>query len=342
MHRPIAFAATALVTGALLTSPSSASAVGETCQGKPATIVGTGPGVVGTPGDDVIVSGSSTGVIADAGNDLICVSGPNFVQILAGSGDDVVDASGTTATNPETETLTDLGTGRDRFLGSPFLDTVYSDGTDDHVSTGLGRDHVWITITAMPTGVLGSYDGGGGSRGGDLFRLYSEAFDVEVGLDASLNVDGVRAASVTGFRRAEVAAPSVVLRGNAVKNLLTAHGCDIRINGLGGKDVLDTALNFAQPVFPCDRTDRTIRLSGGNGNDRLFGGPGNVILSGGRGSDQLTGDEGGDALVGGPGNDSMLGGDGPDVLLGGPGRDVTDGQDGRDKCVGEVERRCER
>ena len=172
--------------------------------------------------------------------------------------------------------------------------------------------------------------------------VQSADLDLEVALDGSIVVDGVRAATVRGFRHAQIAAPSVVLRGNATKNALSAHGCDIRISGSGGKDTLDTAINFEQPVFPCDRADRSIRLSGGNGNDRLFGGPGELILSGGRGNDQLFGDEGDDALVGGPGNDRLRGSDGNDVLLGGPGRDVTDGQDGRDKCVAEVERHCER
>ena len=136
LHRSIAFTVTALVAGALLVPPpASATAAGETCQGRPATIVGTGPDVVGTPGDDVIVSGTSMFVDAGAGNDLICLTGPNYVHTDAGPGDDVVDASVTTAVNPETSTSTDLGTGRDRFLGSPINDGVFSDGVDDEVPT---------------------------------------------------------------------------------------------------------------------------------------------------------------------------------------------------------------
>jgi len=150
LHRSFAFTVIALVTGALLVPPpASAAAAGETCQGQPATIVGTGPDVSGTPGDDVIVSGTSIVVNAGAGNDLVCISGPTFVRTDAGPGDDVVDASVTTAVHPQTETLTDLGTGHDRFLGSPFLDTVWSNGVDDEVSTGLGRDRLWITITGL-------------------------------------------------------------------------------------------------------------------------------------------------------------------------------------------------
>ena len=125
-HRSISFAVTALITGALLTSaPSTASAGGETCQGLPATIVGTGPSVVGTPGDDVIVAGTAAAVSAGDGNDTICVSSPNVVRVDAGLGDD----------------------------------TIASDGAGHEVVTGLGRDEVIINITSMPTGPLGSYEG---------------------------------------------------------------------------------------------------------------------------------------------------------------------------------------
>lgn len=308
LHRLTALTVTTLVTGAMLTVSPSASAVGETCQSLPATIVGTGQDIVGTPGNDVIVSGTSTNVSAGDGDDVICITSPDAVRVDAGLGDD----------------------------------TILSNGTSHEVVTGVGRDEVIIDVTSMPTGALGSYEGEDGLRRADLLVVQSAELDLEVALDGSVLIDGERAATVTGFRHAQVAAPSVVLRGSAIKNALSAHGCVIRISGLGGKDTLDTALNFEEPAFACDRADRSVRLSGGNGNDELFGGPGEVILSGGRGNDQLFGDDGGDALVGGGGNDRLFGGDGNDVLVGGPGRDVVDGEGGRDRCDAEVERRCER
>lgn len=350
-HRSLSLTATVLLAGALVAAPSTATAAGETCQGRPATIVGTGPAVVGTTGDDVIVSGPSMVVNADAGNDLICLTSAAFVRTDAGPGDDVVDASVTTAVNPETETLTELGTGRDRFLGSPFIDAVSSDGTDDEVSTGLGHDRLWITITGMSTGVLGSYDGGGAPEGGDVLTLASAAFDVEVGLDASIVVDGAQAATLTGFRHAVVAAPHVVLRGNASRNALSASGCEIQIDGKGGKDEISAADVSLEPEFPCARDDRTVKLAGGSGKDDLYSGPGDVWMSGGAGNDGLFGDTGDDRLSGGAGNDRLFGDTGDDRLVGGAGRDRIDGQDGRDRadgsagrdnCTAEVERRCER
>lgn len=56
---------TVLLLGtALLTPAGMASAVGETCRGEAATIVGTGPTINGTDGRDVIVTGPSWTVLA--------------------------------------------------------------------------------------------------------------------------------------------------------------------------------------------------------------------------------------------------------------------------------------
>ena len=92
LRRSTALVVTALVTGALSAPSSAASATAQTCQGRPATIVGTGPAIQGTPGDDVIVTGTSQVTYALAGNDLVCVS-PTALRVYAGDGDDVVDAS---------------------------------------------------------------------------------------------------------------------------------------------------------------------------------------------------------------------------------------------------------
>jgi hypothetical protein len=67
---------------------------GETCQGQAATLVGSTDvtTLVGTDGDDVIVTNGSWVIYADDGNDRVCVTGrPGRVH--AGVGDDVVDAT---------------------------------------------------------------------------------------------------------------------------------------------------------------------------------------------------------------------------------------------------------
>ena len=67
---------------------------GEMCQGQAATLVGS-PDVmtlVGTDGDDVIVTNGSWVIYADDGNDRVCVTG-NTGLVYAGFGDDVVDTT---------------------------------------------------------------------------------------------------------------------------------------------------------------------------------------------------------------------------------------------------------
>ena len=83
-----------------------ATAAGETCQGVPATIVGTPGGqVLGTPGDDVIVTNGARRVDGEAGDDLICTTGTNaprrlLVSFTGGTGTNVIAVSYTHLTLP--------------------------------------------------------------------------------------------------------------------------------------------------------------------------------------------------------------------------------------------------
>ncbi len=137
----------ALVTSVLV-APAGAPAmagVAATCQGEPATVVGTPvmPELNGTDGDDVIVTGGAFSVHARAGDDLVCVTDGTFV-LDAGAGDDDVHSGvgdgGTFSV--------DLGAGRDRFAGSAAADLVEDDvrtGTRDQrdvIRTGAGDDVV--------------------------------------------------------------------------------------------------------------------------------------------------------------------------------------------------------
>ena len=77
-------------------APAPAALAGEppTCNGKAATIVG-GPGdyVIGTDGDDVIVSTDASHVVAGDGDDTVCVLGSELsLQVSVDVGDDYVDA----------------------------------------------------------------------------------------------------------------------------------------------------------------------------------------------------------------------------------------------------------
>ena len=66
--------ASSLVVG-MVALPAAAVAE-EVCHGRPATLVGSPDAtLVGTDGDDVIVTKGSRVILADDGNDLVCVTG---------------------------------------------------------------------------------------------------------------------------------------------------------------------------------------------------------------------------------------------------------------------------
>ena len=328
------------MTGALLSAPSSAaSATAQTCQGRPATIVGTGPDIQGTPGDDVIVTGTSQVTYALAGNDLVCVS-PTALRVYAGDGDDVVDAS-----EAGTQMSAYLGAGLDRYLGGPGengpvsaalnQNVVYADGTDDTVTDA---DWAILTVTAPVTGTPGTYTGGG-------IAVWSADQDVEIDLETNMvTVGGVHAVNLSGIVDAGAVAPRAVLRGNAEDNYLFGAGCDVLFVGKGGNDTLRASYNedspYAQIKSECEGMKATMR--GGSGDDNIQGWQGRNRLVGNAGNDELQGRARSDVLLGGSGRDDLRGGEGSDVLRGGGGRDTADGQSGRDRCDAERERRCER
>jgi Ca2+-binding RTX toxin-like protein len=345
LHHSAAVAATALIVGALLT-PAPATAVGEMCQGREATIVGVGPDIRGTAGDDVIVTGASKITYAEAGNDLVCVtpSATEGTYVDAGAGDDVVDA--TAATTPVSARLR---AGLDRYIGGSLYGEVRASGADDQV---LGARWVTLEIGGPVTGPTGTYSG-------SSIHVWSASQDVEVQLDQRVVVGGVHAADITGFTGASVHAPRVVLVGDAKDNSLSVRGCDTRVEGADGNDYIGAHAyrDDGQPKFDCPETARLSggpgddhlrgsdgrdRLTGGAGNDALEGRPDADVLLGGKGKDLLKGGGDRDVLRGNGGNDVLIGNPGADTLLGNGGRDRADGHHGRDTCVAERERRCER
>ena len=226
---------TALALGAALLAPTgSATAVGETCRGEAATIVGTERVLQGTDGRDVIVTGASQSVSAGAGDDVICVTvsmtGGNLLEVDAGPGDDVVDSTGMAANYYLDATL---GDGADTFVGGPQSETVIAgptgdpflsapgeserdvidtgDGGDsvtsggpgipnpDEVRTGGGDDYV---VWAGVMGAGGVLDAGDGN---DLLlpRASGTTFDIDLAA-RTLGRDGVPEAVFTSFERLSV------------------------------------------------------------------------------------------------------------------------------------------
>ncbi|WP_224275902.1 hypothetical protein [Nocardioides lacusdianchii] len=141
--RPLPLMAAGLLAATLLTSPT-AYAAAETCQGQPATIVGTflQQDLTGTEGPDVVVTNGATVVKTLGGDDLVCVTdepGRRLgVRVDTGPGDDVVDGTFTLA---DIEAV--LGSGSDTYSGSPARDQVVTgdgsvDNEQDIVSSGVG------------------------------------------------------------------------------------------------------------------------------------------------------------------------------------------------------------
>lgn len=200
--------AAAVLGLALLAPTTGATAAGETCRGEAATLVGTGPSLTGTEGRDVIVTGPATRIDALGGDDLVCVTGrtngSDFIDVDAGTGDDLVD---TTAVLPGHYVTTILGAGADTFVGGRADDTAYAgeqartddggyagaeDTEKDTIDTGDADDAVFSGSPGAPTGDVISL-----GPGADYLYIGS-AVTSEGVLDGGAGQDGLRVAGVPG------------------------------------------------------------------------------------------------------------------------------------------------
>lgn len=137
----------ALAPALVAAVPGSARAATPTCQGLPATIVGHGQSsMVGTPGDDVVVTRGVQIVGTGGGDDTVCVTAlgdRRTTQLSTGRGDDrVVNTAGR-------EVQVDLGLGSDSYVGGAGRDDVTTGDDEqgslderDTVRTGAGADTV--------------------------------------------------------------------------------------------------------------------------------------------------------------------------------------------------------
>jgi hypothetical protein len=104
----------------------------QTCDGKPATIVGSGD-IIGTPGRDVIVGSNDDDFInGKGGRDIICGrKGDDTIEgrgrrdrIFGGSGDDIILG----------------GPGPDDLFGYAGNDFIDGNGSNDFINGGTGTD----------------------------------------------------------------------------------------------------------------------------------------------------------------------------------------------------------
>ncbi|GIM66234.1 hypothetical protein Pve01_87520 [Planomonospora venezuelensis] len=141
--------AAGVLAATLLTSPT-AYAAAVTCQGQPATIVGTPSqyDLIGTEGPDVVVTNGAYGIRTLGGDDLVCVTDvtrPGVVQLSVGAGNDVVDAS---ASGSSIDAV--LGSGSDHYTASAGRDFVEL-GSSDAQRLDLDADTVVATTGGNPS-----------------------------------------------------------------------------------------------------------------------------------------------------------------------------------------------
>lgn len=365
--------AAAMLGAALLAPATSTAAVADTCQGRPATIVGQAARTIaGTEGPDVVVTNGATEVRALGGDDLVCVTGKRLVSVTidAGTGNDVVDAR--QSPHP---VFGDLGAGADTFLGGPHDDRVelaYPDagGGIDTVEGGAGHDQVQLQTgagAAVIDNAVGSFTSAGttlarwsgvedfwvftppaprdltfvGSSGSD--RLLHDSWEpsvVDVDLGGGDDVFETRTPPLDGSRLAGGDGTDLVAIASAGSPIALdlKHGqLDVRLPA--PYSVVAEGFEDAEVFAP------EVLLAGTRGDNRLGVTACTGVVTGRSGDDVLVRQYDGTfetdldcreslILEGDPGNDRFVGSGGDDTILGGPGRDVVNGRGGDDLVRG--------
>ncbi len=316
---------------------------------------------------------SSIHVDGLGGNDQISLTGNldflNLLEVYGGDGNDSINASGLTGTQPllafgdaGVDTITggkgfdnlNGGLGIDMINGGPGNDTINGDGDNDSLVGGDGSD----TISG----------GSGNDRiiGGELIASLddplsdasADTLNGDAGDDLIIGDDGSFLPLIV---RLNIGGADTIRGGLNNDSIFGGAGSD-NIHGQGGNDTIaagrgnDTIIGGALLVFGQSLADGDDFINGEEGddsiygdnlspflspivsllggNDRLIGGDGNDTLVGQFGNDQMDGNDGNDVMHGGAGNDVINGNDGNDSLVGGDGSDTISGGDGNDKLIG--------
>jgi Ca2+-binding RTX toxin-like protein len=296
MRSRVILVCSALVASLLVGPP--ALAVGETCDGRPATKVGTpGPDVLtGTDGDDVIVGLDGDDIIHGLlGNDTLC--GDAGSDLLIGKD------------------------GNDRLFGGVDGaapgggDMIWPGSGDDYVDAGLDPA---TTQGGVPLDTV-SYV--------DLPLLAGAGVRVDLtpvaGLGFAAKPTGTDRIVVTGYL-AVVGTPAAdVLIGSPYLDVLVGRGGADAIDGSAGHDSLYAGVS----------ADSSVVLPTGDGADLVDGGPGNDYIEASVSGGTTTGGRGDDTIYlwdasapinvsGGDGRDSIRATGVDDVDIdAGPGRD---------------------
>ncbi len=203
--------------GAVSLAATSAGAAGETCNGLPATIVGTAAGetLTGTPGNDVIVAlGGNDTISGLAGHDTVC-AGEGNDYVNGGVGNDAIFGEG----------------GNDRLEGGKGLDTIDGGAGDDIVkgqqdndTLGGGSGHDTLA------GGIGDDSLGGG----DGFDVCDPANDPD-----SAGVNTYMSCEVVQFSETTLVANPPILVAP-----LTVYGFSAQLTTAGGVPIPGRTVTF--------------------------------------------------------------------------------------------------
>jgi Ca2+-binding RTX toxin-like protein len=291
--RPV-LACGSLVVATLVGSSSAARAAGETCHGRPATIVVTSSTPVeGTDGNDVIVvtTRKPTTIDAMGGDDFIC-GGPGADDISGGTGNDFINGGDGN----------DVLAGESTFQTSP---TAPADDNDD-VRGGHGNDEI-VDDWGDDLLVAG--------RGHDTLRLGVETDDpVDAGctpVEASARLS-VGSSTVTGFGVDVFHDFETYVGGVASSTIFGTHGADVIRSGQCGKAQI---VGEAGADHLRGESAAGGWIAGGPGRDQIVvSGP--YAVGAGPGADTIRLDDSsfaftdGSTVDGGPGHDWINDGSG--------------------------------
>lgn len=298
---PVALSAAAVVAPllSLTTAPTVARADGPTCEGRPATIVGTSgdDALAGTDRVDVIVArGGDDSVAGRGGADVICAGlGNDAVQ--PGPGEDVVRS----------------GPDRD-WVWVNRGDTVWTGGGVDGVQAWKEDASIWLNLGAGDDQVeLKMPDGG---------AVYAGTGDDYIGLrttySAPMSLVGGAGEDILDMTvDATVPLQPVELDGQAGTMSLGGPSGDFgRWEGV---------FLFGEHHWAYHGSDvsEAITVDRGPIDAWLYGGDDTISLLSSE-SDYINGGHGSDFLDAAGGDDHVVGGPGLDFLEGGPGIDVGD------------------
>jgi Ca2+-binding RTX toxin-like protein len=279
----------------VVANAAAARAAGETCDGKPATMViseePTGPVVMGTDGDDVIVVtyDGYVGVVGGAGNDTICGNdktwniyggegtddlwaGPHdtdvYPRLHGGPGDDVLHGNlGGTTLSGEDGNDTIVGrAGPDRISGGGGDDTLDGGGGNDFITDDAGND----TLDGGPGNDELAMGEEQGIPDGDLSPGPCPRYDVHLVVDVGAGtVSGLGDDTFQGFESYSTGWYDTTLLGSDGPDHLSTGFCGHTVIDSGGGD--DHILAYA---------DQGGSVSGGAGDDHIVLGSVQVVHAG--------------------------------------------------------------